>query len=58
MTLSKIPQEPARRKLHVSKECVEWVKNINACLEKCHTFEECDKKCNIYKICSNVKKGI
>ena len=43
-------------KKKVSDECINWVKNINKCLENCNTFDDCDKKCNIYKICSNIKK--
>lgn len=37
----------------VSKECIEWVKNINNCIEKCKSVDECYQKCNISIYCNN-----
>lgn len=41
------------KKYKVSKECIEWVKNIHKCIETCHTQEECYQKCNFYLVCKN-----
>lgn len=43
------------KKCKVSKECKEWVKNINKCIETCKTNDECYKICDINIFCNNKK---
>lgn len=44
---------PLLKKYKASKECKEWVKNINMCIETCKNVEECYQKCNIFIYCNN-----